>query len=164
MDSQWVKTILIGSNPKRTLLRTLLLASFCFVLFKYFLMPCRLHGSSMEPTYHDGGFRFVNRMEYRRAEPQRGDVVAIRLAGEKTFYLKRIIALPSETVSIEKGQVYVNGVALEEPYLVRRGSWTMKEQVIPAGHYYVAGDNRENSIRLHKHGVVQRKRIAGAIL
>jgi hypothetical protein len=72
---------LIGRNPRATLLRIAILVSVSLLVFGWILVPLRLAGISMLPTYRDGAFNFANRAAYWIGEPARGDVVAIRMAG-----------------------------------------------------------------------------------
>lgn len=164
MPLKWLKILIFGTNAKRTFIRAGFLAVSCFVVFSYILTPSWLNGSSMEPTFQDGGFRFINRFTYRKTQPERGDVVAIQLAGNKAFYLKRIVGLPGDFIRMRNGQVFINNQALDEPYLVHRGNWNMPEQEVPTHHYYVVGDNRENPIHAHTHGMVHRDKIVGGLL
>src|SRR5689334_21380194 len=102
----WLRIAVIGRNPKRTAIRALVLALFCFVLFKFFVfrvivLPVRIEGYSMFPTYHDRGVNFVYRLAYRHSPPQRGDVVGIRMAGPSVMLMKRIVGMPGETVAFE---------------------------------------------------------------
>jgi len=79
------------------------------LVFGWMLVPLRLSGISMLPTYQDGALNFANRTAYWISEPARGDVVAIRMAGPHAFYVKRIIGMPGERIEIgaESGpQVY----------------------------------------------------------
>ena len=109
-----LRHIAIGRNPRRTFTRIAVLAFVSFITFGWLLTPVRVRGISMEPTYHDSSLKLVNRMVYQLRTPQRGDVVAIRLAGPNVLYVKRIIALPTERVSIVGGIVEVNGSPLVE--------------------------------------------------
>ena len=86
----------------------LVLAGISFVTFKWVLIPIRTQGVSMLPTYSSGTFNLVNRLSYvgLHAEPKRGDIVAIRLAGPNVVYVKRIVGMPGERVSIVEGWVW----------------------------------------------------------
>ena len=81
--------------------------------FGWLLTPVRVRGISMEPTYHDSTLNLVNRLVLPGPLPARGDVVAIRLAGPNVLYVKRIIGLPTERVSIVEGIVEINGAPLD---------------------------------------------------
>src|SRR5207249_3987943 len=113
----WWQTVIFGRHPNYTLVRILVLIVTCFVMFKFVLLPIRVEGGSMLPTYQDHRANFVNRLAYLRSEPKRGDVVAIKLAGPSIMFLKRIIARPGESVGFHLGQALVNGQVLDEPYL-----------------------------------------------
>ena len=131
-NSVQARHIAIGRNPRRTLIRIAVLAVFSFITFGWLLTPVRVRGISMEPAYHDSGLKLVNRIIYRFRAPQRGDVVAIRLAGPGVLYVKRIIALPTERVSIVEGIVEVNGAPLAEPYVQKRSAWNYPEVTVGA--------------------------------
>jgi signal peptidase I len=118
----------------------------------------------MLPTYHDGSFRLVNRLAYAGREPRRGEVVAIRLAGPRVLFVKRIIGLPGERVRLEAGVVFIDGKLLNEPYVVHRAAWLMDEKTLGNREYFVAGDNRGMPIEQHELGVVNRDRIVGRML
>ena len=75
------------------------------LVFGWILVPLRLSGVSMLPTYQDGRFNFANRAVYWMREPARGDVVAIRMAGLHAFYVKRIIGMPGERIEIVAGKI-----------------------------------------------------------
>jgi signal peptidase I len=162
----WVRIVLIGRNPKRTLMRAAVLAVLCFLFFRFFffkviILPVRVEGNSMFPTYHDQGRNYVNKLAYRHSEPQRGDVVSIRMAGEHVMFLKRIVGLPGETVAFERGNLVINGKPMPEPYL-KFPSPAPKLTPVTLGpdEYYVIGDNRMNSDR----GTISRERIVGRVI
>ena len=157
--------VLIGRKPKRTLARIVVLVVVSFVVFKFVLVPIRVQGGSMLPTYKDHGVNFVNRLAYLFHEPRRGDVVAIRtLAGEHVMYMKRIVGLPGETVTFRQGYVFINGKLLDEPYLSLRGSWEHEPEQDGPDEYYFVGDNRDMPWDDHYKGRQTRARIVGKIL
>lgn len=158
------KRALIGANPRRTLVRTALLAAAAYLVFGFLLIPVRGQGPSMWPTLRDGQFVFVNRAAYWSAQPRRGDIVALRVADGRVLYIKRIVAMPGETVRIDRGIVMVNGSALEEPYVRRRAPWQVSEQRLGDGEYLVIGDNRGMSQRNHDFGKARRERLAGRVV
>src|SRR5690349_15475689 len=105
----WYVRAIVGKNPAFTLVRAVIWAGLLLVLFKGVLLGIRVRGESMEPTFHDGQVKFINRLAYLRAPPQRGDVVAVRAPGLHAVFLKRVIGLPGEHVSTRRGIVYING-------------------------------------------------------
>ena len=158
------RRLVFGRHPRRTLVRVLVLASLSFVIFRWVLIPIRAEGISMEPTYSSGSLNFVNRLAYQRKRPLRGDIVGIKLAGPHVLYVKRIIALPGERVSIAAGRVYVNGAALEEPYVRNRRPWDFPEVTLTSREYFVIGDNRGMRASDHDFGRVDVSRIMGRVI
>ena len=155
---------LIGRNPRATLLRIVVLVSASLLVFGWILVPLRLAGISMLPTYRDGAFNFANRAAYWIGEPSRGDVVAIRMAGLHAFYVKRIVGMPGERVEIVAGAVTVNDEVLIEPTVVRRAQWNLPPVTLAPGEFFVVGDNRSMKIENHDLGRVNRRRIVGKLL
>jgi signal peptidase I len=166
----WLQIVLIGRRPKTTLLRILATTILCFVTFKFVLLPIRVQGISMEPTYHDRHVNCVNRLAYLFHEPQRGDVVSIRfsppegLAPPTAMLMKRIIALPGESVSFHEGHAYINGQLLDEPYLKESCDWEHAPILCGPDQYYVVGDNRSMPFENHTQGRAPRNHIIGKLL
>lgn len=158
--------LLLGRNPRWTLVRALVLVSVVAVVFKFLLLPIRVSGHSMVPTHRDGQINLVHRRAYRGDHtPQRGDVVAIRTSGTHWMFLKRVIALPGEEAAILQGRVLINGQPLAEPYLNRPVyPWNWRPRVLGPDEYLVIGDNRAMQQELHQFGVVRRERIVGKAL
>ena len=136
------------------ILQTLLIAGLLFLAVNLVTARIRVEGNSMEPSLHDGEFVVVNRLAYRWSEPTRGDIVVFRfrLDPERRF-IKRIIGLPGDTLRVEGGQVFVDGVPLQEPYIAAQprytGQWTVGPQEV-----FVLGDNRNNSSDSQNWGMV----------
>ena len=118
----------------------------------------------MEPTYHNGSINFCWKLQYLFSEPQKGDVVMVRLAGNKVVLLKRIIAKEGEQVEFRGGKLFVNGVAVEEPYVRYPYDWELPPRIVEQDHVYVVGDNRSTPIEKHAFGQTTFKRIIGAPL
>ncbi len=147
-SSLWMRLV-FGRNPKRTLLRLICLVLVSLVVFRFVLIPIRVTGTSMTPTFGDGKVTLINHQAYRFTKPKRGDVIAFRVPEEGDIVLlKRIIGLPRERVSIIDGQAYINGKAQVERY-ARTGKdalSTPKEYQLDEDQYFVMGDNREVSV------------------
>lgn len=159
-----IRRLVFGRNPRRTLVRVVVLATVSFVTFGWLMTPIRVRGISMDPSYHDGAFNLVNRLVFRLREPARGDVVAIRLAGPHVLYVKRIIGLPSERVAIVRGVVEINGAPLIEPYVRKRLQWEVPEVTVGPREYFVIGDNRSMRAGDHDFGRVDARRIMGTLV
>jgi len=160
----WLRTILIGRNPERTLVRIVVLVITCFVVFRFVFLPIRVEGASMFPTYKDRRVNFVNRLAYLFHETRRGDVVAIRTSGISIMYMKRIIGLPGETVSFHEGRAYIDDRPLEEPYVKFPSSWEHAPRRLGPTEYYCVGDNRTMPQADHTEGKAERERIVGRVL
>ena len=166
----WLRVVLIGRRPKATLMRIAVLVVTCFITFRFVLLPIRIEGISMLPTYQDHQINCLNRLAYLRHEPQRGDIVSVRLsdahglANPSVAYLKRIIGLPGETVSFHAGHAFINGQVLDEPYLKLPCDWETKPFPCSPKQYYVVGDNRSMPFSFHTKGRAERDHIIGKIL
>lgn len=143
------------------ILETLLLSAALFLVINALSARVRVDGFSMLPTLHDGEFVLVNRLAYRFGAPERGDIVVFHYPPDPTQDLiKRVIGLPGDTISIQGGMVVVNGEPLFEPYIAQSplyaGTW-----VVPAGHLFVLGDNRNDSSDSHSWGMLPFENIVG---
>ena len=155
---------ILGRNPRLTLIRASALIVSAIVLFGFVLLPVRLHGISMLPTYNDGRLNFANRAAYWWREPARGDAVAIRMAGEHAVYVKRIVGLPRERIAIIAGVVLVNDEPLVEPAVVYRAPWNVPAFTLGDGEYFLIGDNRAMAAQNHDFGTTTRARVVGKML
>jgi signal peptidase I len=161
----WAQRVLIGRNPKRTLVRTVVLVAVSLVVFNYMLLPIRVAGGSMLPTYKENGVNLVNRLAYLFHEPRRGDVVAVRfLAGAHRMYMKRVVGLPGETVAFHEGRLYINGKPMDEPYVRFLCNWEHEAMQVGLDQYYVVGDNRDMPWHDHTQGRAARDCIVGKVL
>ena len=161
----WLRTILIGRNPKFTLIRIIVLVATTFVVFRFVLLPpVRIRGPSMLPTLRENSIHFVNRLAFVWREPRRGDIVSIRFAGNSVMYMKRIVGEPGETIEFSDGRLLINGQVQDEPYLKTRCFWNQEPRKLGPGEYFVVGDNRSMPIQYHDLGVATRDRIVGKLL
>jgi signal peptidase I len=159
-----VGRIVFGENPRRTTVRILILAAVSVVTFGWILIPVRAEGISMMPTYRDGSLNLVNRLAFVLQQPERGDIVAIALAGPHVVYIKRIIGLPGERLAIADGVVRIDGQPLDEPYVRNRSAWRMSEVQLGPDEYFLIGDNRGMREEEHDFGRAPRSRIIGKVL
>jgi signal peptidase I len=163
MLPQW--TIWIwGSRPRLTILRATVLGLVLYLLGRFVCPPLHVVGRSMEPTIHDGAWRMGNLLKFNSRNPQRGDVIVIRLVGHHAYYLKRVLGLPGETIAFQQGALLVNGRAVPESYLSTNSEWNMPPVCIPSDEYFVVGDNRAVPLREQLAGLTRRLDIAGGLL
>jgi signal peptidase I len=119
----------------------------------FFLRMPQVSGLSMEPHIRSGEYVLINTFAYRFAAPRRGEIVAFRhnralrqpQDDTSAVFIKRVVGLPGDRIRIERGQVYVNGVKLDEPYVRHPDGRTFGTITVPAGSVYVLGDNRADS-------------------
>ena len=145
-------------------LRIVVLVVLCLVIFNFVLLPIRVTGISMFPTYRNQSFNFVNRLAYWQHEPRRGDVVSIRFAGIHVMLMKRVVGLPGETIAFVEGQIFINDEALNEPYEKLPSNWNLPPMKLDSNEYYVVGDNRSMAPEDHTKGKVERERIMGKVI
>jgi signal peptidase I len=138
------RRICFGPDPSRTLRRVLAWSAATLVIFHYLLLPIKVTGTSMTPTYRDGAVNFVNRLAYTHGRPKRGDVVVLH-DGEDLI-LKRIIAVPGERVELERGEFKINGIPLRDTFSVNPVNWDLDPVTLGPDEYFVIGDNRTYSI------------------
>ncbi|MCR4962799.1 MAG: signal peptidase I [Firmicutes bacterium] len=135
------------------------------ILLRMFVMEItQVQGPSMQPTLSTGDRLITNKLAYTFGEPQRGDIVVLKAPDvENQYYIKRIIGLPDERLSINDGQVYINGEPLAEPYLTQLLTDGNIDVVIPEGYYFVMGDNREDSrdSRMDSIGLIAEDALSG---
>lgn len=160
----WLRAVVIGRRPKWTVVRVVVLVLLVLAVRTWALLPIRVHGPSMLPTYSQDGINFVNRLSYRKTAPQRGDVVAIRLAGVSIMYMKRIVGLPGETIAFDHGHLLVNGAIMNEPYVKYPCDWQRDPVTLESDEYFVVGDNRSMPEEYHYFGRTKRDHIVGRIM
>lgn len=144
-------------------LETILLAAVIWLVVNFATARFVVDGSSMEPNFHTGQLLIVNRLAYRFGTLERGDVIVFQYPNNTADdYIKRVIGLPGEKVTISDGKVYVNDVLLDEPYLGPNtilpygGEW-----VVPADNYFVMGDNRAHSSDSRSWGMLGKEFVIG---
>jgi signal peptidase I len=126
----------------------------------------RVEGLAMAPTLDDQDRLIVNRLAYTASSPQRGDVVMLRYPpDQRKSFVKRVIAVPGDRLRIEDGRVHVNDRLLDDGYVApnARSHENLGTQVIPAEHYFVMGDRRNNSSDSRHWGLVKEDLILGRV-
>lgn len=138
------------------------------LLVKYVAQRTTVSGSSMEPMIHDGDSLIVDKITYHFRDPERFDIIVFPFEYQQdTYYIKRIIGLPGESVRIdENGNIYINGEILVENYgaeVIKDPGNAYNEIILREDQYFVLGDNRNNSSdsRNPAVGLIHRDRIVG---
>ncbi len=153
------------------ILQTLILAAAAFVVVYMFLFrPFEVKGDSMYPNLHDSQYLITNIISLRLGDPKLGDVVVFKAPNElEKDFIKRVIGVAGDQVSIVDGQVHLNGSPLDESkYLdisvkTYGGSFLKEGQTVtvPQGYFFVLGDNRSYSSDSREWGFVPKKNIIG---
>jgi signal peptidase I len=146
----------IASVCAQLLVLGLIGAAFC-------LRAPHVLGLSMEPRIHSGEFVLINTLAYRMGSPiGRGDIVAFRHdSPTPQTYLKRVIGLPGDRISIDRGNVSIDGKPLDERYVRYHDGQSQPAIVVPAGGIYVLGDNRANSDDSRNWGILPMHDVLG---
>lgn len=143
-------------------LETLLLAIVLFLIINTLTGRYQVHGQSMDPSLHDGQYLIASKVTYWLHPPERGDVVVLDPPGQQSDvpYIKRVIGLPGDVIDVRDRRVWINGIALNEPYINEPpnypGHWSLGEN-----EYLVLGDNRNRSSDSHSWGILPRENILG---
>jgi len=147
----------------RELLETVISAGvIAFIIITFIGQVTVVKGASMEPTLHDRERLIANKISYRFESPKRNEIVIFKPpVGVKRNYIKRIIAVPGDTVEIVNGEIYINDQALLEPYVKFNSYENLPSLTVPDDSFFVLGDNRPNSSDSRFWGFVPRKNIIG---
>lgn len=144
---------------------TVLIAVAVFALLRLTVQSYTVVMSSMEPNFQQGECIMVNKVCYRSSAPQRGQVIIFDPPFDSPHpYIKRVIGLPGETVEIKDGQVFINEIPIDEPYIFPEPPQNNKDygpEVLSDDEYFVLGDNRNNSNDSRAGWTVPRDNIIG---
>ncbi|MBI5950171.1 MAG: signal peptidase I [Chloroflexi bacterium] len=143
------------------IIETLALAAVLFLGINAISARVRVDGFSMIPTLEDGEFVLVSKLNYRLGKVERGDIVVFHYPVDpKQELIKRVIGLPGDTVKVMDGVVSVNTQVLDEPYIADAPRYS-GEWIVPEGHVFVLGDNRNDSSDSHQWGYLPLEKIVG---
>lgn len=143
---------------------------------RYFLIqPFYVQGSSMEPNFHTSEYLIVNEIGYRFSDLERGDVIVFKYpVNPQEYFIKRIVALPGESIEFRDGDVYIyndafkDGVILDEEYLPedRETYSNGRNEIVKLtdDEYFVLGDNRNSSKDSRVFGPVKKRLVIGSVL
>lgn len=150
----------------RDLLGTIVPAIIIALLIHVFLAQAtRVYGQSMEPNLHTDERLVIEKLSYHFHGPRRGDVVVLHdPGGSPELLIKRVIGLPGERVTISDGRVFIDGVALDEEYLVQPTQGGGRSWTVPPFSVFVMGDNRAASRDSRIFGPVKLDQILGRAL
>ena len=152
----------------REVIETIVLTVLMFLVIRFAVQNFNIEGTSMEPSLHNQELILVDKWTYLFRPPARGDVIVFIAPPQPTQdYIKRVIGLPGDTITIMNTTVIVDGVTLNESYVDPNNQGNMYDYkhihdlVIPRNDYFVLGDNRAGSSDSRDWGFVPRKNIIG---
>ena len=156
-------------HPFIEILRFSIIALIIVIPIRMFIaQPFIVSGASMEDTFRNNEYLIVDQISYHINSPNRGDVVIFRYPQDPSkFFIKRVIGVPGDTVTVEGDQVIISneslpgGVLLDEPYVSRMSPNSFSTEVLGEREYYVMGDNRDESSDSRVWGVLQEEHIIG---
>lgn len=148
--------------------------SIFLVVYLFFMQPHQVNGQSMVPYFQSGDYVLTDKVSYRLGDPERGDVVVFHAPeaancpkGTGCDFIKRVLAVPGDTVQVDNNKIIVNGIPLNEPYIpadyqTLPGAYT-KGRTITLGpdEYFVSGDNRPYSSDSRAWGPINKTDIVG---
>lgn len=166
-------------NPQKSKLRSI--GEFFWEMFKiavialaiiipvrYFLIqPFYVKGASMEPNFYDHEYLIIDEISYRLSGPSRGDIVVFKYPKDpKQYFIKRVIGLPKEKISIREDGIYVNDQLLNEAYLPEGIETSLplrgySELMLADDEFFLLGDNRDQSLDSRVFGPVKKDFIIG---
>lgn len=143
------------------IIETLILAVVLFFGINAVSARVRVDGFSMRPTLDDGEFVLVSKLNYKLSNVQRGDIIVFHYPMDpEQELIKRVIGLPGDRIEVNEGIVYVNGQALEEPYIAAPPAYSSQWNV-PQDRLFVLGDNRNDSSDSHSWGFLPFENVVG---
>jgi len=163
----------VSTSPRRLrglrrVVDALLLVTLLIFFMRLPLQNFHILGHSMEPTFHDQEYVAVNKAAYLFQQPARGDVVVFHYPLDpQEDYIKRIIAIPGDVISVLNQTVIVDGVPLSETYVSRENQGnpypSFTKRIVGPNEYFVMGDNRGGSSDSRQWGFVPRQNIVGRV-
>lgn len=136
----------------------------------FLIMPFIVKGQSMEPAFHNNDYLIIDELSYRLQPIARGDVVVfVPVVDPSEFYIKRVIGLPGEKISIRDGVITIknnefpNGFDVKETYIDEYTYGNVNDLVLGEDEYFVLGDNRDNSSDSRRIGPVKKSAIVGRV-
>ncbi len=152
-------------------IQIVLISSAIIIPIRYFLIqPFYVKGASMEPNFYDAEYLIIDELSYRFRDPMRGEIVVFRYPRDPSqFFIKRVVALPGETVEVTDNHLIIyneehpNGMLLEEDYLGGEKTTGKERVTLGEDEFFVMGDNRDSSLDSRSFGPLTRDHLVGRV-
>lgn len=159
-------------HPLSEIVRFAIIALIIVVPIRMFVaQPFIVSGASMQETFHSGEYLIVDQLTYHFESPERGEVIIFRYPRDLSkFFIKRVIAVPGDTIRIEEDRVTIineehpDGFLVDEPYVRSMQPAGVIEETLGDGEYFVMGDNRDQSLDSRSWGILTEDKIVGRAL
>ena len=151
----------------RLIVKDVIIACIIALVISAFVRPTIVQETSMEPTVEPRDYLLMSRQAYRFGELEHGDIVIFKSElkldeSHNKLLIKRVIGLPGDTIAVHDGEVYLNGEALEEPYIAVGGTpGYVEETTLGSNDVFVMGDHREVSVDSRSFGPIDKDTIVG---
>ncbi|WP_338055189.1 signal peptidase I [Sulfobacillus harzensis] len=150
------------SNARTTILTIVIALVIALVVRSFVVETFSVSGNSMRPTFHNADRVLVDKLAYLWSQPRTGQIIVFQSPEDPTQdWIKRVIGVPGDTVSIRNNVVYINGKRYPEPFLKYRHSINVPPTKVPTGYLWVLGDNRPVSDDSRYWGLLPESRVKG---
>lgn len=141
------------------------------IIYLFVAQPHKVSGSSMVPTFQNGDFILTDKVSYKIGQPENSDIIVLKNPrNESQDFIKRIIATPGQSLKVEGGSVFLNGIKIPDAYLqpstiTRSGAFLHEGETVAVApnQYYVFGDNRNHSSDSREWGAITKEEIVGKV-
>lgn len=155
-----------------TIETSVFVGSLFIVVYLFIGFPTGVQGSSMEPTLHTNDRIYVSRISYKVDSIKRGDIVVVQSPmNPDIWFVKRVIALPKDSILFSEGLVYINSQLLDESYIsVQTNVWDNGfiqkniPYIIPEDSLFIMGDNRPHSSDSRQFGTIPQSTVIGKVI
>ncbi len=150
------------SHLVRDIVEIVAITVVIFIALRFTIQSYYVNGTAMQPGLKVNEFVLVNKVAYRIQAPQRGDIIVFHYPLDTAKdYIKRIIGLPGDTITMDSTHIQVNGLTLNEPYISAPYNPQAFKLTVPPDHYFVMSDNRVSTDDSRTWGTVPRNYIIG---
>lgn len=162
MSNEVKKTRGIGRGTREIIETVVLAVVLAFLIRTFVFESFQVQGTSMLPTLYNGNRVLVSKLAYDISKPKTGQIIVFKSPViPSQDWIKRVIGVPGDTVSVKNNVVYINGKRYHEPFLKYRKSINVQPIKVPPGYLWVEGDNRPRSFDSRIFGLLPMKNVRG---